>query len=210
MGRYDTNWPRNIPLLGPERALVKAKAGESAYDSWADGVRRGDVVVSNGPALDFAVNGRSSGSVISWNGSGVRATGTASAVCYRPIEKIEIVVNGKVAAARAGNGKANTISLPFDLELKESSWVAARVKSPNVEGEPEIWAHSNPVYLHREGIPTVVPPDRQYLVDRWEKEVAYYRNFGLQFASDTHRQELFRNMDQALAVLRADPKPWKE
>ncbi len=51
-------WPRVIPLLGPERTLVRATAGESAYESWAAGIRRGEVVVSNGPLLEFEAGGK--------------------------------------------------------------------------------------------------------------------------------------------------------
>ena len=29
-------WERNLPLLGPERTLVKATPGESAWETWAD------------------------------------------------------------------------------------------------------------------------------------------------------------------------------
>ncbi len=39
---------RWLPRLGPERALVRAKAGQSAIEAWADGVRKGEVVVTNG------------------------------------------------------------------------------------------------------------------------------------------------------------------
>ena len=53
-------WPRDIPLLGPERTLVKAsrRAG-SPYDAWAAGVRAGNVVVSNGPLLEIQVDKQS-------------------------------------------------------------------------------------------------------------------------------------------------------
>src|SRR5262249_11719958 len=55
-------WPRAVPLLGPERTLVKTNdatdgaPGRSAYDVWVEGVRRGAVVVSNGPLLDLVVD----------------------------------------------------------------------------------------------------------------------------------------------------------
>src|SRR5262249_43786261 len=63
-------WPRAVPLLGPERALVMANAakgddpGRSAYDAWVEGVRRGAVVVSDGPLLDLVVEGRGPGAIV--------------------------------------------------------------------------------------------------------------------------------------------------
>src|SRR5262245_23443466 len=64
-------WPRAMPLLGPERTLVKVGVerdpGRSTYDVWVEGVRRGDVVVSNGPLLDLTVEGQAPGAVVAWN-----------------------------------------------------------------------------------------------------------------------------------------------
>src|ERR1700693_3925851 len=84
-------WPRTIPLLGPERTLVKAHATGSPYEAWAAGVRSGAVVLSNGPLLDMQVDKKT-------------GTATASASFYRPLEKLEIVRNGAVIAATPGGG----------------------------------------------------------------------------------------------------------
>ena len=62
--RPGESWPRVLPLLGPERALVRAQPGESAYTAWADGVRRGEVLLSNGPLLEFSANSQNSGARI--------------------------------------------------------------------------------------------------------------------------------------------------
>ena len=99
--------PRSIPLLGPERTMVKARATGSPYEAWAAGVRRGDVVLSNGPLLEMQVN-RKTGAV------------TARASFYQPLEPIEIVRNGVVIAAGEG-----TVSATVDES--ESCRVAARV-----------------------------------------------------------------------------------
>jgi len=54
LGRFKP-WPRAIPLLGPERTLVKVKGEEgpgrsaSPYDRWVEGVKNGAAVVSKGP-----------------------------------------------------------------------------------------------------------------------------------------------------------------
>lgn len=199
-------WPRLVPLLGPERTLVKAPAGRSAYERWAEGVRRGEVVVSNGPLLELSVNGKEPGGVISWDGSSAAARGSATVIFHRPIEKIEIVVNGSVAAARTGNGQDVELSLPFEVPLAESSWIAARAKASNFEGEPELWAHTNPVYLLHNGLPVFVQTDRAALVKKWAQEVEYYRSPELTFASETQRRELLEKIEQALTVLRQPPR----
>jgi hypothetical protein len=203
VGRFDP-WPRAFPLLGPERALVKAKPGESAYETWAEGVRKGAVVVTNGPLLDFTVQESGPGETIRWEGESLDAAGTASAAFHRPIEKIEIVANGRVVASRNGEGQ-NDVSLPFRIPITKSTWIAARVQARHEEGEPEIWAHSNPVYLLREGSPVYVEADRRALLERWEKEAEYYRNPALVFANEAQRRELLTRVEQAREILSKPP-----
>jgi hypothetical protein len=204
VGRFES-WPRAFPLLGPERALVKAEPGESAYEAWAAGVRKGAVVVSNGPLLDFSVRERGPGEVIRWDGEAIEAEGVASAVFHRPIQKIEIVANGQVVASREGSGEATELSLPFKVSLRESAWVAARVQARHDEGEPEIWAHANPVYVLKEGKPAYVAADRRALLERWEKEAEYYRNPELVFANADQRRELLGMVEQTRKILSEPP-----
>ena len=211
-------WPRIFPLLGPERALVKVKPGdlapgESAYDAWEAGVRRGDVVVSNGPLLEFEAGGKSPGAVISWSGrekSGAQrvVTGRASAVFHRPIEKIEIIVNGRVVASKDGDGGSMELSLPFKLSLRESSWIAARASVAHQEGEFEIRAHSNPVYLLKDGKPVHIEADREAVAERWAKEAAYYRNPSLVFEKAGQRRHLLRIVEETAKILAKPQAPW--
>ncbi|MEX2261487.1 MAG: CehA/McbA family metallohydrolase [Bryobacteraceae bacterium] len=188
-GRFKP-WPRAFPLLGPERTLVKSPPGESAYEAWAAGVRSGKAVVSNGPLLDFSVKD-----------TGTGAEGTAAAWFHRRIEKIEIVRNGQVVASRAGN--ATTLTLPFRVDAAESSWIAARAYAPHKEGEPEIVAHTNPVYLLREGKPVYVAEDREAVAKLWQAEMEYYRSSALTFANDGQRRELLSKTEEAARILAA-------
>jgi hypothetical protein len=205
-------WPRSIPLLGPERTVVRGEAvpAESAYERWAEGVRRGQAVVSNGPLLELSVNGEGPGAVIAWNGESKTVEGTAEAVFYRPIELVEVIANGRVVTARAGDGSQTRLSLPFQLTLNESRWVAARARCRRAEGEtrPEIQAHTNPVYVLRDRRPVFNKADRQAVLKRWEGEAEYYKGPALTFAKPEHRQALLEKVDEALRVLRAEPKPW--
>ncbi len=186
-------WPRWLPLLGPERTLVKARAGDSAYETWARGVRSGNVVVSNGPLVEISVDEAA-------------ATVTATAQFYRPLEKLEIVRNGEVVAAVKGDGKKAALQLSARLDVGESCWVAARTTAKREEGEPEIQAHTNPAYVLRQGKPVMVRAARESVVRRWEAELAYYRNAGLPFATE-ERREFFTQGERALAELRRPLNP---
>src|SRR5687767_1944559 len=191
-------WPRSLPLLGPERTMVKASPGQSAYESWAAGVRSGRAVVTNGPLLELSVNGQGPGAVLDVPG----AEGTARAVFYRPLGDVEIIVNGKVVASRAGDGAATELTLQFRVETPESAWIAARVSSPRRENEPEIRAHTNPVYVLRGGKPVRIEAARRGVLDRWEREAEYYRAGGLAFANESQRRELLEKVESAREILR--------
>src|SRR4029077_16249271 len=116
-------WPRAIPLLGPERAMVKAHATGSPYEAWAAGVRSGAVLLSNGPLLEMQVDKKT-------------GTATVSAAFYRPLEELEIVRNGVVIAATPGDGSQMKLTSSTPIDNRQSCWVAARVMARKNAGEP--------------------------------------------------------------------------
>ena len=195
IGRFG-EWPRALPLLGPERALTPAAEGEPTYPAWERGVRQGAVLLTNGPLLEFDVNGESAGARTSWEGASHRLRGKASVTFHRPIESIEVVCNGKVIARQAGDGSRTQLSLELDAEISSSSWVAARAVAQSLDGEPPIQAHTNPLYLLHGGESVNVSAARRSLSNRWGKEASYYRSDSLQF-TDNKRREAFRALVQA-------------
>lgn len=182
-------WPRWIPLLGPERTLVKAAAGGSSYDAWSAGVRQGNVIVTNGPLVEINYDPASS-------------TATATASFFRPLERLEIIRNGQIVAAAPGDGKRTALTASVSLPGAESCWVGAHVTAKKEPGEPDIQAHTNPVYVTQDGKPAMVSGAREELAARWAAEIAWYRAAGLVFHSEPEKQEFFREADKALAELR--------
>jgi hypothetical protein len=199
-----------LPLLGPERTLVKADAGQSAYEAWADGIRRGAVVITNGPLLEFEVDGETSGKIFEWSGASRELTVKATAVSYRPLLKVELIINGRVAAVVEGDGNNRELTLPLLTKITESSWIAARAKSVSYPGEPEIWAHANPVYLLKDRNPVYIKRDRDALHARWKEEVEYYQTAGLQFEKQSQREELMRMAEETLRLLEGPQPRWPQ
>lgn len=182
-------WPRWVPLLGPERTLVRARGAGSPYEQWAAGVRRGEAVVSNGPLVEITLDR-------------ARSTVSAEARFWRPLETLEIVKNGDVEAAIAGDGRKRALAVSAHLECPESCWVAARVRASKEPDEPEIQAHTNPVWWIREGKAVNAGGARVALAERWAAEIDYYRNANLRFPSEARRREFFEAAERALARLR--------
>jgi len=193
MGRMSP-WPRVLPLLGPERTLAPLRPGPSAYEAWAKGVRDGEVVVTNGPFLELEVNGSGPGTTIDWQGESLTLKGSAFAAYHRPIERIEVLRNGEVAAHY--EGRDPQANFDFELQIEESSWIAARAVSPSEEGEPVLQAHTNPVYFHLGGEPVRVEDGREALRARWRKESEYFRSGELVFENEEQQREFFERVEQ--------------
>ncbi len=202
--------PRSVPLLGPERALVKRAAQQSAYEAWAEGVRSGNVLLSNGPLLEFSLDGESAGSVIVWGGPSTTVTGTATAIFHRAIQRVEVIVNGRVAARSVPEPGQTEVSLPFTIQLDESSWIAARTQADRLDEEPEIWAHTNPIYVLKEGEPVYVKKAREAIRQRWEEEALYYSDPSLVFGAETQRSELLQRVNETRKILEQPQPPWSQ
>jgi len=180
-------WPRWIPLLGPERTLVKAQPAPDPYTAWAAGVKSGNAIVTNGPLVELSADGNSL---------------TATASFYRPLLQLEIVRNGSVIASAAGDGRRTRLSVSATWSAGESCWMAARVTARKLDNEPDIQAHTNPIYRSgREPVP--VPEARRRLAARWKAELDWYRSGPLEFSSEALRRDFFENGEKALSVLSA-------
>jgi hypothetical protein len=90
---------------------------------------------------------------------------------YVPFNKIEVIVNGTVAAHEDfSTGDAAGLRVKrFDVELPigRSSWVASRVRGaihPLVFDGPA-WAHTSPVYVSVAGQKIASRQDAEYFVD---------------------------------------------
>jgi hypothetical protein len=180
LNRAAADASRYTPLLGPERALVKARPGQSAYEAWAAGVKRGEVVVTNGPLVELKHQG---------------GKATARARFYQPLEALEIIADGKViASARAAT------DLTVEADAGAARWIAARARCPKQGTEPQLQAHTNPVYL-RQGH---APESRRTVARQWQAELDYYRTAPLVFPNEAAKAEFFQRAEEAHRRLSVD------
>ncbi len=182
------SWPRRIPLLGPERTLVRATPGPQSYPEWAEAVRQGQAIVTNGPVVELS---REAGRL--------RATGEY----YTGLDQVEIIIDGKVSALTRGDGVRT--SLAAEMAVPENAcWAAARTQAPSSGEEPVLQAHSNPIYLRKGCFQAEA---REKAAARWQGELEWYRSQPLEFGGDARRREFFEMGERALAALRGSPAP---
>jgi hypothetical protein len=152
----------NLP--GSERAYVKID-GPLTYERWIEGLRAGRSFVSNGPILEFSVNGKGPGEVVDLRGpASVHVKATASS--RYPLERVEVLHNGKVALKITPAKDALMTELDQTVPVDRSGWIALRVVGPargDVKGE-SLYAHTSPVYVVVAGKPAGAAEDARYFL----------------------------------------------
>lgn len=180
--------------LGFGRVYVRQPDGFS-YDKWLAALNAGHSFVTTGPMLFVQVNGREPGSTLALDAATKTARVSGSLESAAPIERIEIVVNGRVAKTVAPSNKA-TPSGAFRNELAESapldgaSWIAVRAFEKN-GGRRNRFAHSSPVYLEVPSKP--LRPRREeidYLIQRVQEEITRSQNILSPAALGEYQQAL--------------------
>lgn len=178
----------DFPYFGPtlpgvERTYVKVD-GPVTADAWFAGFRDGRVFVTNGPFLDFTVNGSDMGSELTLEpGSRLEIVAAAEQnPDIGPLSHLEIVVNGEVVATEPAGGR-DRVELRVELTAERGMWIAARAHGESrsmpaqpgsAAGEvPATVAHTAPVYVlvgdepswNFAEVPTLVALQRQHLQD---------------------------------------------
>lgn len=145
------------------------------YEGWTEGQRAGRSFFTNGPMLEFSVNGQEIGSSMELDGPG-KVTVTARVDSSTPIDRFEIVQNGRLIKSVDVEEGGITADFNGEIEISESGWVALRVHGP---AHPEIIrepnAHTNPIWISIEGKPnSQTPRDAVYFlkwIDRLEADL---------------------------------------
>ena len=102
------------------------------------------------------------------------------------------------------------LSLPFELELTKSTWIAARTESPRLRDDIRIWAHTNPIYVLKDRQPTHIKADRDAVLAKWETEIDFYKSAGFVFEIENQRDELMDLSEKVRTILQSPQPPWPD
>ena len=117
---------------GYNRAYVRLE-GPLTLEKWYGALHDGPSFVTNGPMLFFSAKA-----------PGGRLTGSVEARAREPIDRVEIVANGRIVASFPGNG-TRPIKKEFSLPAENYTWLAARCFLRTAYTVR--LAHTSPVYL---------------------------------------------------------------
>jgi hypothetical protein len=190
---------------------------------WLDLLADGKSYITNGPLLEFTVNGKPLGSQVPLPQPGdVRIHGRA--IGRIDFKRIELVQNGRVVANAASTADQGHFVAMLDMKLRadEPSWLALRTPPPPVESDAELqepvakseygyhlFAHTSPIYLPLGGHQVFDSATAQGLLDEMHDDLHEIEEHA-KFADEGERRAVAQVYEQAMATLSkrlADHKP---
>jgi hypothetical protein len=164
------------------RVFVQVES-DFTYDSWIAGIRAGRTFISNGPLIEFTVNGKPPGSTLQ---ASERLQVKARALSRLPFDRLQIVRDGVVVAEQAAVNRREA-SLEREIPVEQGGWIAARVESSaKTHALFGVFAHSSPVYYRVEGTPSRRAEAAGAFVDEIEQSVRFIRK-SYKFASEADK-----------------------
>jgi hypothetical protein len=192
------------PLLsnppGWGRVYADLRGAPLSVAAFADAVRAGRTLATNGPWVELLVDGRGPGDAVE-TAAGRRWPVTVR--CQGPgVERLELVgPDGVLARAEAGGGAAPAIDTT--VEVDDSTWLCAVARGPghpSVLG-PVVFAHTSPVWIEVDRHPVRRAASARWLLEWLDRFEALVGEHG-RFADDTQRADVVDVIDRARAWYR--------
>ncbi len=146
---------------GHNRTYVRSPSLDFA--SIAEAYRAGRTFATNGPLVDFQINGCKIGDELDLPPGRHLLRARLVAFSRMGLERARVIVNGKVL--RTVEARGDWMDEQFDLPVEQSSWAAVHVEGP-VDDDIEPWdltpdqrnlqsqfAHTSPIYIRVAGRP---------------------------------------------------------
>jgi hypothetical protein len=194
------------PILGQSRIYVYLGA-ELTWDRWIDGIRRGRTFVTNGPLLNFQVNGEIPGSEIHLPAGGgtVEVSGRFDSIV--PVDRMELYRNGAVIETVSAGGRHG--ELHKRIPVTRSGWLTLRAigNTPHHPVEDAyVVAETSPVYVYCGDEPIRSREDAEYFL-RWVDDVGRQVEADSNWNSERERSHV---LDQFAAARRVFEQRAKE
>ncbi len=172
-------------LPGVVREYVKVAPESADLDAWYASFRAGHVYVTNGPFLEFHINGHEMGDEVRIP-AGTELHISASARLNPDVDqldRIELVVEGAVVRTVQAFGQDH-VDLATTLKADHSMWVAVRAFGSRQSETNMTAAHTAPIYVIVDGRPFWNTPQVPALVREQEEVLSGLLNTPLRPEED--------------------------
>ncbi|HKE88691.1 MAG TPA: CehA/McbA family metallohydrolase, partial [Gemmatimonadales bacterium] len=187
--------------IGLERVYVHA-GPVLTHARFLAGLKAGRTFVTNGPLLEFSVNGKEPGDEVALTAHPSPLTAHVSLRSTVPIDHLEVIVNGAVAASLPLHGDRRSADTTFALPVARSGWVLVRAYGDGpVEPVLDLYpfASTSPVYVTVDGAATRSPEDARFFV-QWIDRVTRAARAHTGWNTAVERDSVLALLDRARAV----------
>jgi hypothetical protein len=204
----------NSQVIGTPRVYVKTD-GPLTYPAWLEGLRAGRSFATTGPMLSLTADGQDIGATLNRQ-RGDRIQVTAEVRTIDPLDRLEIIQDGKVIASAAAKPGEERVVLKAEVKVGGGSWLAARTISsgpkrmsqkiyfnPN-PGVP-VTAHTSPIWIDVAGSPRRSAEDASFFLTWVADGEAFVRDHA-RVANEAQRQEMLDLYARARAFYEAQLK----
>lgn len=205
----DTDWF----MYDFSRVYVPVKK-EASPAEWLEALKEGRSFITNGPFLEFQVNGQALGETVKLPGSGkIKIAGQA--LGRSDFQRLELVQNGQVIASAAScrEGAHFLAKLDSELEIAEPCWLALRTPPPSsrVDKEPEepsppneygceLFSHTSAIFVEVAGRRIFQREAAQGLLEEMKRNRAFIREKAI-FLNDRELKRVVEVYDEGIQVL---------
>jgi TolB protein len=153
------------PPPGADRTYVRVE-GPLSLRTWMEGIKVQRTFGTTGPLVFFTVNGKGPGEEVALGSAEPTAVQVkAEAVSIAPMEKLEVIVNGRIAHTTGPSSNPQRIAVDDAIVVPDGGWVAIRVTgaSSRYVSDSYAFAQTSPVYVVRDGKRWTSADDARFL-----------------------------------------------
>ncbi|MBM3956500.1 MAG: CehA/McbA family metallohydrolase [Gemmatimonadetes bacterium] len=176
-------------VCSANRVYAKTRP-EFDYESWMQALRDGRTFVTNGPALDIAVDGRGPGETVQARPGG-SVTARVEWSSHYAVHRVDVIANGSPVHTRSFPDGSARGSFECNVPVGSDGWMAARIGSNSRDSFAQaIWAHTSPVYVDAGG---AAPPERAADAAWFARQIdesLSWASSGAKFYTDRQRDEV--------------------
>jgi hypothetical protein len=126
----------------------------------------------------------------------------ATAECFRPLDRLEIVMQGNVvASATSGRGGSKKLTLKAKVRVPHSTWIAARCYGAQGHPAEYMAAHTSPVYMKVGRTRAFDGPAAEHMLALVEGGIEYLNKLATVF-DERSRKRMVKQFNEARRELK--------
>ena len=188
--------------VGFDRVYARVPGWPLDAQTWFDALKKGRTFATNGPLIEFTLDGQSVGEELKYGSARESVPFTAKLRSIVPLDHLEVVCNGRVVQALKLERARDSADATGTLPLKDSGWCVLRAWSDKDEYpvlDNYVYATTSPVYVTIGGKPPRSPEDARYFAAWIERTIEVTSQYP-DWNSASEKEYVLRRLQEAKAV----------